>query len=72
MDLKPIFPYDGSINQTNYYWFDGGFSTEEVDKIVKDAEQYEFSRALVIDEENTDKVEKATSNGSHLTTPGLG
>ena len=59
MNLKPVFPCDNDINQTNYYWFKEGFSTDEVDKIIKDAEQYEFFRALVIDEENTDKVRKS-------------
>ena len=44
MELKPIFPYDNQINQTNYYWFKDGFSTDEVDKIIKDAEQYYLNK----------------------------
>ncbi len=59
MDLKPIFPYKEGINQTNYYWFEKGFSSEEVDKIVNDSLEYEFKRAIIIDEENTDKFRKS-------------
>jgi PKHD-type hydroxylase len=59
MELKPIFPYKQGINQTNYYWFNGGFSSEEVDKIVADAKEYSFVKGLVVDEENTDKFRKS-------------
>jgi len=59
MELKPIFPYKQGINQTNYYWFNGGFSSEEVYKIVADAKEYSFVKGLVVDEENTDKFRKS-------------
>jgi PKHD-type hydroxylase len=59
MELKPIFSQKEDINQTNYYWFNGGFSSEEVDKIVEDAKEYPFVKALVVDEENTDKFRKS-------------
>ena len=59
MDLKPIFPYKEGINQTNYYWFERGFSSEEVDRIVKDSLDYEFQKAIIVDEENTDKFRKS-------------
>ena len=59
MELKPIFPAKEGINQTNYYWFEKGFSSEEVDKIVNDSLEYEFKRAVIIDEENTDKIRKS-------------
>jgi PKHD-type hydroxylase len=59
MELKPIFPYKEGINQTNYYWYNGGFSSEEVDKIVEDAKEYSFVKAVVYDEENTDKFRKS-------------
>ena len=59
MELKPIFPYKEGINQTNYYWFDGGFSSEEVDKIVEDAKEYSFVKGVIVDEDNTDKFRKS-------------
>ena len=33
MELKPVFSVNPSIDQTTYYWFEYGFSSEEVDKI---------------------------------------
>lgn len=59
MELKPIFLPPEDINQTNYYWFNGGFSSTEVDKIVEDVKEYPFVKALVVDEENTDKFRKS-------------
>ena len=59
MELKPIFPYKQGINQTNYYWFNGGFSSEEVDKIVEDSKEYSFVKGVIIDEHNTDKFRKS-------------
>ena len=59
MDLKPIFPPKESINQTNYYWFEKGFSSQEVDTIVNGSLEYEFQKAVIIDEHNTDKFRKS-------------
>lgn len=59
MDLRPIFPIKEDINQTNYYWFEKGFSSVEVDTIVKNSLNHEFQRATIIDEENTDKFRKS-------------
>ena len=59
MDLKPIFPAKEGINQTNYYWFENGFTTQEVDTIVNGSLEYEFQRAVIIDEGNTDKFRKS-------------
>ena len=59
MDLKPIFPPKEGINQTNYYWFENGFTTQEVDTIVNGSLEYEFQKAVIIDEHNTDKFRKS-------------
>jgi hypothetical protein len=59
MDLKPIFPAKEGINQTNYYWFENGFTTQEVDTIVNGSLEYEFQKAVIIDEGNTDKFRKS-------------
>ena len=39
MDLRPIFLPTEDINQTNYYWFNGGFTSDEVDKIIEAAQK---------------------------------
>ena len=50
MDLKPIFPAKEGINQTNYYWFENGFTTQEIDTIVNGSLEYEFQKAIIMDE----------------------
>ena len=59
MDLKPIFPPKEGINQTNYYWFENGFTTQEIDTIVNGSLEYEFQKAIIMDEGNTDKFRKS-------------
>ena len=59
MDLKPIFPVKEDINQTNYYWFENGFTTQEIDTIVNGSLDYEFQKAIIMDEGNTDKFRKS-------------
>jgi PKHD-type hydroxylase len=59
MNLKPIFPPKEGINQTNYYWFENGFSSQEVDTIINGSLEYEFQKAVIIDEHNTDKFRKS-------------
>ena len=59
MDLKPIFPVKEGINQTNYYWFENGFTTQEIDTIVNGSLEYEFQKAIIMDEGNTDKFRKS-------------
>ena len=34
MYSRPIFEPHLEVDQTNYYWFENGFSSEEVDKIL--------------------------------------
>ena len=59
MKLRPVFTPTEEVNKTNYYWFNNGLTSEEVDKVVEDAKEYPFIKALVVDEENTDKFRKS-------------
>lgn len=59
MELKPIFPLNREINQTNYYWFENGFTSEEVDKIVKDSKKYSFQKAQIIGNDPNESVRKS-------------
>lgn len=49
MNLSPIFPVNQTIDQTNYYWLERGFSSKEVDQIIKDSEKYGFQKAAVVE-----------------------
>ena len=44
MELRPIFSVNPTINQTNYYWFEQGFTLDEVDKIIEDAKNIHFKK----------------------------
>jgi PKHD-type hydroxylase len=60
MNLRPIFPHRSDINQSNYYWFNGGFDGNEIEKIIEDSKKYEFVKATIVDEENTNKFRKSS------------
>ena len=48
MNVNYTFPLETPVNQTNYYWFENGFSSEEVDKILDLSKNYEFEQATTI------------------------
>lgn len=54
MNLKPIFPYNSSIDQTNYYWFENGFTNFEVSNIESIASNFPYTQATIVSEESDD------------------
>lgn len=48
MYSRPIFEPHLEVDQTNYYWFENGFSSEEIDKILDLSKDYEFQQATTI------------------------
>jgi PKHD-type hydroxylase len=59
MDIRPVFPIDQSIDQTCYYWIETGFSSEEVNLIVKNAKNYESQKATIIGEDKENTIRKS-------------
>lgn len=59
MELKPIFNINSEINQTNYYWFENGFTSEEIDKIVKDSKKYSQQKAQIIGTNQKESIRKS-------------
>lgn len=59
MDVRPVFPIDQSIDQTCYYWFQTGFSSEEVNLIVKNSKSYESQKATIVGEDNENSIRKS-------------
>ena len=59
MDIRPVFPIDQSIDQTCYYWFETGFSSEEVNLIIKNAKNYESQKATIIGEDKENTIRKS-------------
>lgn len=59
MDIRPVFPIDQSIDQTCYYWFETGFSSEEVNLIIKNSKNYESQKATIIGEDDQNSIRKS-------------
>jgi PKHD-type hydroxylase len=59
MNLKPVFPHDTTINQTNYYWFGDGFSSDEVDKVIQISKNFSFEKATTVDIIQRDEMRKS-------------
>lgn len=48
MNLKPIYPIDLSVDQTNYYWFEKGFNEQEILDVQTVANSFEYTKATII------------------------
>jgi len=59
MNLRPVFPHDTTINQTNYYWFGNGFTPVEVDKIVDLSKNFSFEKGTTVSTQKTDEARKS-------------
>jgi PKHD-type hydroxylase len=61
MNNRPTFTPDQTIDQTQYYWFENGFSKEEIEQIVKKSAQYTSKDGTIIgsQEETAEAVRKS-------------
>lgn len=57
MNNRPIFDLDRSVDQTQYYWFENGFTSKEIDLIISKASQYITTDGTVIG--NQESVESS-------------
>lgn len=57
MNNRPIFDPDRTVNQLQYYWFEGGFTEEEVDLIIASSSDYQSKDGTIIG--NEEEVEAA-------------
>jgi PKHD-type hydroxylase len=62
MRFAPIYNIDDSINQTNYYSFDNGFSEQELIWIDNLKELYPFQTATTVSDESNPNEEIRKSN----------
>lgn len=46
LELYPVFPINTNLNQTDYYWFDKGFSNVEIRNVLRLSKLYDFQEAL--------------------------
>ena len=62
LEFYPIFPQNPNLNQTDYYWFEKGFSNVEIRNVLRISKLYDFKEALVQSEiENNDGEKEETS-----------
>jgi PKHD-type hydroxylase len=60
MILKPvIFDDSSNINQTNYYWFNRGFSNDEIDKIINGVKLLPNKKATIVGDVVDDTIRKS-------------
>lgn len=57
MNNRPTFTPDQTVDQTQYYWFENGFTQEEVERIINLASEYTEQDATIIG--NNEGVEEA-------------
>jgi PKHD-type hydroxylase len=57
MNNRPTFTPDQTVDQTQYYWFQNGFTEEEVDRIISLAAKHKEQDATIIG--NDKNVEEA-------------
>jgi PKHD-type hydroxylase len=67
LEFYPNFPQNPNLIQTDYYWFDKGFSNVEIRNVLRISKLYDFKEALVqseIDNNDGEKEENSirTSN----------
>lgn len=48
MEIKPIFDLNTTIDQTEYYWFQEGFSAEELEWVNNLKELYPYEQATIV------------------------
>ena len=48
MNNRPTFTPDQTIDQTQYYWFENGFTKEEIEQIIKKSAQYTSKDGTII------------------------
>jgi len=68
MNVKPIFEPDLSVDQTNFYWFKEGFSSDEIDQINTLSDSYPFERATFVGGDSDD-VRKSNIKWLHAHEP---
>ena len=62
METSYTFPIDTSANQTNYYWFENGFSKEELNEVERLVANLEFVRGTTQDQDDFTENDYRKSN----------
>jgi PKHD-type hydroxylase len=53
LQFYPTFPLNEQINQTDYYWFEKGFSNVEIRNVLRVSKLYDYKEAMIASESET-------------------
>jgi PKHD-type hydroxylase len=56
MNVRPSFDSNSSVNQTNYYWFDKVFSSEDLSNINNLQNLYSYQLGTVVGDDNDESI----------------
>lgn len=64
LEFYPVFPINPKIDQTDYYWFEKGFSNVEIRNVLRISKLYEFQEGMTTAEtengqKNEDSIRKS-------------
>ena len=65
MNTKPVFNLNPTVDQSNYYWFENIFSTEELEWINNLQNLYEYQLATVIGGDDIKDIRKSNIKWIH-------
>jgi len=66
MNVNYTFPIDLSANQTNYYWFENGFSPSELNEIERLVSNIPFTRGVTQAQDETEPFQEDSYRKSNI------
>lgn len=54
LEFYPVYPINEKLNQTDYYWFEKGFSNVEIRNVLRVSKLYEFEEGKVFSDKDKD------------------
>lgn len=66
LQFYPTFPLNENINQTDYYWFEKGFSNVEIRNVLRVSKLYEYKEAMIASETETGEKQEDSIRKSQI------
>lgn len=66
LQFYPTFPLNENINQTDYYWFEKGFSNVEIRNVLRVSKLYDFKEAMIASETETGEKQEDSIRKSQI------
>jgi PKHD-type hydroxylase len=66
LQFYPTFPLNDELNQTDYYWFEKGFSNVEIRNVLRVSKLYEYQEAMIASETETGEKQEDSIRKSQI------